>query len=93
MTILASASVRYHVKRWCSCGMDIPKVEHHPVHCGARTAAMPAWMSLLHGSIAADATPLYARLFLVKAVLHVGARHTARMAATAEPAEVRLLHT
>ena len=66
--------------------------ERHSMCCGADAAAMPAWMSLLHGSIAADATPLYARLFLVKAVLHVEARHTARMAAAAEPAEVRLLH-
>ena len=53
---------------------------------------MPAWMTLLHGSIASDATPLYARLFLVKAVLHVEARHTARMAAAQEPSEVRLSH-
>ena len=42
---------------------------------------MPAWMSLLHASMASRDTPQYARLFLVKAVLHVEARHTARMAA------------
>ena len=49
---------------------------------------MPAWMSLLHESIASHASPLYARLFLVKAVLHVEARHTARIAAAAEQTEV-----
>ena len=54
---------------------------------------MPAWMTLLHGSIASKATPLYARLFLVKAVLHFEARHTVRMAAAAEQTEVRLLHS
>ena len=50
---------------------------------------MPAWMSLLLGSVASPATPQYARLFLVKAVLHVEARHTARMAAAPEQEQVR----
>ena len=49
---------------------------------------MPAWMSLLLGSVASPATPQCARLFLVKAVLHVEARYTARMAAAAEQEQV-----
>lgn len=52
---------------------------------------MPAWMSLLHGSMASQDTPQYARLFLVKAVLHVEARHTARMAAAGEQQVILLL--
>ena len=47
---------------------------------------MPAWMALLHASVASRETPQYARLFLVKAVLHVEARHIAR--AAAEQSEV-----
>ena len=59
----------------------------------AGTGSMPAWMSLLHGSMASSDAPLYARLFLVKAVLHVEARHTARMAATGEQDQVRQTQT
>ena len=56
----------------------------------AGTEAMPSWMSLLHGSVASQDTPQYARLFLVKAVLHVEARHTARLAAAGEHEQVSL---
>lgn len=52
---------------------------------------MPAWMSLLHGCMASQDTPQYARLFLMKAVLHVEARHTARMAAAGEQEQVILV--
>ena len=52
---------------------------------------MPAWMALLHASVTSKETPQYPRLFLVKAVLHVEARHTAR--AAAEQSEVGALET
>ena len=44
---------------------------------------MPAWMASLHAALSLEATPLYARLFLVKAVLHVDRRHSDRKAAEA----------
>lgn len=52
---------------------------------------MPAWMSLLHGSVASCETPLYARQFLVKAVLHVEARHSAHAAAAAASEESEVI--
>ena len=47
---------------------------------------MPAWMASLHAALCAEATPLYARLFLVKVVLHVDRRHTDRAATEAAAA-------
>lgn len=62
---------------------------HHTLLAGTDT--MPAWMSLLHGSVASKDTPQYARLFLVKAVLHVEARHTARADAASQQEQVNRL--
>lgn len=54
---------------------------------------MPAWMVLLHASVASRVTPQYARLFLVKAVLHVEARHTAHAAAEQIEVGARKTHS
>lgn len=70
------------------CGMQRPAEVKDAEPAGMET--MPAWMSLLHGSVASQDTPQYARLFLVKAVLHVEARHAARMAAAGEQEQVSL---
>ena len=46
--------------------------------------AMPEWMKRMHDAVAGGEVPRYARLFLVKVVLHVDRRHAERQ----DPAEV-----
>lgn len=49
---------------------------------------MPEWMKRMHDAVGSGEVPSYARLFLVKVVLHVDRRHAERQ----NPEEVCPLH-